>query len=75
MSLECLAQEAGGPLPPINGLGGQFVKPVGFVMVNVQVPCVKGYNEDQIAIIEMLQEHCRDQKAFSGTQIDPYSPE
>ena len=28
-----------------------FVKPVGFVLVNVQVPCVKGYNEDQIMIV------------------------
>ena len=28
-----------------------MVKPTGFVMVNVQVPCVKGYNKDQIAIV------------------------
>ena len=41
MSLDRLAKEAGGQqLPPINGLGGLFVKPVGFVLVNVQVPCV-----------------------------------
>ena len=26
-----------------------LVDPVGFVMMNVQVPCVRGYNEDQIA--------------------------
>ena len=28
-----------------------MVEPTGFVMVNVQVPYVKGYNEDQIAIV------------------------
>ena len=38
-------------MPPINGLGGLFVKPVGFVLVNVQVPCVRGYNEEQIMIV------------------------
>ena len=26
-------------------------KPEGFVIMNVRVPCVKGYNEDQIAIV------------------------
>ena len=41
MSLDQLSKEAGGQqLPPINGLGGHFVKPVGFILVNVQVPCV-----------------------------------
>ena len=28
-----------------------MVNPEGFVMMNVKVPCVKGYNEDQIAIV------------------------
>ena len=28
-----------------------MVDPEGFVMMNVKVPCVKGYNEDQIAIV------------------------
>ena len=51
MSLDCLAEEAGGALPPINCLGGGFIKPTGFVVVNVQIPCVKGYNEDQIMIV------------------------
>ena len=51
MSLESLAQEVGGKIPPIVGIGGIMVKPEGFVMMNVQIPCVKGYNEDQIAII------------------------
>ena len=51
MSLESLAQEIGGKIPPIVGIGGIMVKPEGFVMMNVQIPCVKGYNEDKIAII------------------------
>ena len=51
MSLDCLTEESGGALPPINCLGGGFVKPTGFVIVNVQVPCVKGYNKDQIVIV------------------------
>ena len=51
MSLDSLAQEIGGQLPPIAGIGGIMVKPEGFVMMNVQIPCVKGYNEDQIAIV------------------------
>ena len=28
-----------------------MVNPEGFVMMNVKIPCVKGYNEDQIAIV------------------------
>ena len=51
MSLESLAQEIGGKIPPIAGIGGIMVKPEGFVMMNVQITCVKGYNEDQIAIV------------------------
>ena len=51
MSLDHLAKESGRALPPINCLGGSFVKLKGFVIVNVQVPCVKGYNEDQIVIV------------------------
>ena len=47
-SLECLAQEIGGPLPPLRGIGGILVKPTGFTMVNVQVPCVKWYNEEPV---------------------------
>ena len=46
MSLDHLDEESGKALPPINCLGGGFVKPTGFVIMNVQVPCVKGYNED-----------------------------
>ena len=51
MSLDSLAQEVGGKIPPIQGIGGIMVDPEGFVMMNVKIPCVKGYNEDQIAII------------------------
>ena len=51
MSLDSLAQEIGGQIPPIRGIGGIMARPEGFVMMNVQIPCVKGYNEDQITII------------------------
>ena len=51
MSLDSLTQEVGGKLPPIMGIGSNMVNPEGFVMMNVKVPCVKGYNEDQIAIV------------------------
>ena len=51
MSLDYLAQEIGGSVPLIRGLGGISVEPVGFIMMNVKVPCVRGYNEDQIAIV------------------------
>ena len=27
------------------------MEPIGFVMMNVKVPCVQGYDEDQIAIV------------------------
>ena len=51
LSLDTLAQEIGGQLPPIAVMGGGMIKPEGFVIMNVRVPCVKGYNEDQIAIV------------------------
>ena len=44
MSLDRLAQEIGGPLPLIPGMGGSLVEPTGFVLMNVKVPCVQGYN-------------------------------
>ena len=37
--------------PLIRGLGGTSVEPIGFIMMNVKVPCVQGYDEDQIAIV------------------------
>ena len=51
MSLDYLAQEIGGPIPPIRGIGGIPIKPVGFVMMNVKVLCVQGYDKDQVAIV------------------------
>ena len=51
MSLDYLAQEIGGSVLLIRALGSISVEPVGFVMMNVKVPCVQGYNEDQIAIV------------------------
>ena len=51
MSLESLTQGVGGKIPPIAGIGGIMVNPEGFIMMNIQIPCVKGYNEDQIAIV------------------------
>ena len=50
-TLERLAQEIGGELPPIYSIGGIKVKPLGFVIMNVRIPCIQGYNEDQIAIV------------------------
>ena len=51
MSLDYLAQEIGGTIPPIQGIGSIPVEPVGLIMMNVKVPCVQGYNEDQITIV------------------------
>ena len=51
MSLDYLVQEIGGSIQPIRGIGGISVEPIGFVMMNVKVPCVQGYDEDQIAIV------------------------
>ena len=51
MSLNHLAKEIGGQIPPIARIRGIMVEPEGFIMMNIQVPCVKGYNEDQIAIV------------------------
>ena len=51
MSLDYLAQEIGGSIPLIRGLGSISVEPIGFIMMNVKVPGVEGYDEDQIAIV------------------------
>ena len=51
MSLDYLAEEIGGAIPLIRGLGHISVEPIGFVMMNVKVPGVEGYDEDQIAIV------------------------
>ena len=49
--LDYLAQEIRGPIPSIRGIGSISVEPVGFIMMNIKVPCVQGYDEDQIAIV------------------------
>ena len=49
MSLDRLTQEIGGPLPLIASVGGRLVEPTRFVLMNVKIPCVQGYNEDQVA--------------------------
>ena len=51
MSLDYLAEEIGGSIPLIRGLGGISVEAIGFVMMNVKVPGVEGYDEDQITIV------------------------
>ena len=51
MSLDQLAQEIGGPLPLIPGMGSNLVEPTGFVLMNVKVPCIQGYYEDQVALV------------------------
>ena len=51
MSLDRLAQEIGGQLHLIKGMGGSLVEPIGFVLMNVKVPCVWGYDEDQVASV------------------------
>ena len=51
MSLDQLAQEIGGQLPLIVGMGGNPVEPTGFILMNVKVPCVQGYDEDQVALV------------------------
>ena len=51
MSLDYLAEEIRGSIPLIRGLGGISVEPVGFVMMNVKVPGIEGYDEDQITIV------------------------
>ena len=50
MSLDWSAQEIGGPLPLIAGMGGSLVEPTRFILMNVKVPCVQGYDEDQVAL-------------------------
>ena len=51
MSLDWLAREFGGPLPLIAGMGGSLVEPTRFVLMNVKVPCVQGYDEDQVTLV------------------------
>ena len=32
-------------------MGSSLVEPTGFVLMNVKVPCVQGYNEDQVVLV------------------------
>ena len=51
MSLDYLAKEISGAIPHINSIGGISVEPIGFIMMNVKVPGITRYDEDQIAIV------------------------
>ena len=51
MSQDRLAQEIGGHLPLIKGMDGSLVEPIGFVLMNVKVPCIQGYDEDQVTLV------------------------
>ena len=51
MYLDRLVQEIGGPLPLITGMGGNLVEPTRFVLMNVKVPCIQGYDEDQVTLV------------------------
>ena len=51
MSLDRLAQEIGGQLPLIKGMGGSMVEPIGFILMNIKVPCVWGYDEEQVTLV------------------------
>ena len=45
----------------INGFGGLFSQPLGYVIMRVQVEMVKGYDEDQAALV------IPDSTAFGGS--------
>ena len=51
MSLDYLAEEICGAILHISGIGSISVELIGFVMMNVKVPGVAGYDKDQIAIV------------------------
>ena len=36
---------------PLSGLGGNVTKPLGYVVIRVQIPYVLSYDEDQVALI------------------------
>ena len=61
-------RDRAGQIPPIASIGGIMVEPEGFVMMNVQVPCIKGYNEDQIAIV-MEDPGLKDFQVILGTAM------
>ena len=51
MSVDYLGKEISGAIPHISGIGGISVEPIGFVMMNIKVPGITGYDEDQITIV------------------------
>ena len=51
MSLDYLAKEISGAIPHISSIGGISVEPIGFIMMNVKVLGVAGYDKNQIAIV------------------------
>ena len=51
MSLDYLAEEIGGAIPHISSIGGISVEPVGFIMMNIKVSSIAGYDKDQITIV------------------------
>ena len=36
---------------PLSGLGGNVTKPLGYVVIQVQIPYVLSYDEDQVALV------------------------
>ena len=36
---------------PLSGLGGRVTEPLGYVMLQVQIPYVPSYDEDQVALV------------------------
>ena len=43
----------------ITGFGGLFSQPLGYVIVRVQVEGVKGYDEEQVALVIKSPSHPR----------------
>ena len=36
---------------PLSGLGGKITKPLGYMILQVQIPYVPSYDEDQVALV------------------------
>ena len=36
---------------PLSGLGGRVMEPLGYVMLQVQIPYMPSYDEDQVALV------------------------
>ena len=46
-----LSDLAEGKGPHVIGIGGTAIRPLGYVIVNLQVEAAGSYNEDQIALV------------------------